>query len=656
MRRGALYLANYTQRSPSVTPVTGFLPMSVVPSYNLNAGGDYPPDTGVNMFFNGQLNQTVVVGYGKVNPVDYYIFPLYTLYDDVTITKVEFYHHTGTGSPTIVYGMADYNDSPVQLASYGGSPTPDIGWITFDDFDPSEFQYVKILAGNYKPAQMRFTATYTPKVPPTLYPLQSIPFSNMCGVNMFEWNYMDDFGDHRAVLPSSRAAMKTFVPLRHYLDWDKLEHVQGQYTFSPSSPGGWDYDVMYTDMHANGFYVMGCIKQQPNWMEAAYPANLQNSQNAPVKYVSGAQADKSLPASYTDYGKVLFQYVARYGSNTTIDPALVTPHTVGPDNTKKIGLNIVNAVEVNNETDAWWQGLNRWQSADEYAANLSACYDGHMGTLGNNVGIKTADPNMVVVMGGTAMTQPWYIRGIVNWSIVNRGFNMDGSVNLPFDRANYHFYANNSGVSQQGGTQGICPEQSIAASVAAPLIYEARLQNIPLDLTEIGYDEVNGSPIYAAPIGSKNTNMVKADWILRSCLQYPRLGINKVYFYWAYDIDPPNPVQFETCALLDYTTTTHRKIAGDYIYQANHLLAGYSYVGYSINADNIITDVYNNGVKNAYVVTSPTQTGRVVNYTLQGVTAPVTVYQPAAGASDMTTVGTSKTFVAGETPLFVMLS
>jgi endoglucanase len=277
-----------------------------------------------------------------------------------------------------------------------------------------------------------------------------------------------------------------------------------------------------------------------------------------------------------------------------------------------------------------------------------------MGTLGNNVGIKTADPNMVVVMGGTAMTEPWYIRGIVNWSIVNRGFNMDGSVNLPFDRMNYHFYANNSGVSQQGGTQGICPEQSIAASVSAPLIYEAQLRNVPLDLTEIGYDEVSGSPIFAPPIGGKTTAMVKADWILRSCLQYPRLGINKVYFYWAYDIDPPNPVEFESCALLDYSAADGRKIAGDYIYQANHLLAGYDYVTYSINPDGIITDVYNNGTKNAYVVTSPTQTGRIINFTLP-ISGAVTVYQPQPGANVMTVVGTSTNFYAGETPSFVIL-
>jgi endoglucanase len=334
IRRASLLIGSKAGTSPPPSPVTGYMPMSPVPSYNLNAGGDYPTGTGVNMFFNGQLNQTVVVGYGKVNPVDVYIFPLYTLYDSVTISEVEFYHHTGTGSPTMVYGLLNYNDTPVLLASYGGSPTPDIGWIPFTGFSPQVFKYIKIVAGNYKPAQMRFTATYTPKVAPTLYPVQLPPFSQMCGVNMFEWNYLDDFGNHRAVLPSSRAAMKTFSQLRHYLDWDKLEHVQGQYTFSPSSPGGWDYDVMYTDMKANGFYVMACIKQQPNWMESAYPSNMQNGENAPVKYVSGAQADKSLPVSYTDYGKVLFQYVARYGSNTTIDPSLVTPHTVGPDNTK----------------------------------------------------------------------------------------------------------------------------------------------------------------------------------------------------------------------------------------------------------------------------------------------------------------------------------
>ena len=62
----------------------------------------------------------------------------------------------------------------------------------------------------------------------------------------------------------------------------------------------------------------------------------------------------------------------------------------------------------------------------EQAALLSACYDGHEGTIGNRkdiVGIRTADPSMPVSMGGLAgatrlaLDNVWIMR---EWFAANR--------------------------------------------------------------------------------------------------------------------------------------------------------------------------------------------------------------------------------------------
>lgn len=46
------------------------------------------------------------------------------------------------------------------------------------------------------------------------------------------------------------------------------------------------------------------------------------------------------------------------------------------------------------------QGRKGYHSPVEYAAALSAFYDGHKGAMGPGYGVKTADPTMKVAMGG----------------------------------------------------------------------------------------------------------------------------------------------------------------------------------------------------------------------------------------------------------------
>ena len=59
-------------------------------------------------------------------------------------------------------------------------------------------------------------------------------------------------------------------------------------------------------------------------------------------------------------------------------------------------------IEVFNEVNNlnWGVSRNTFFSPYEYAAMLSAAYDGHAGALGPGYGARTADPNIKVAMSG----------------------------------------------------------------------------------------------------------------------------------------------------------------------------------------------------------------------------------------------------------------
>lgn len=135
--------------------------------------------------------------------------------------------------------------------------------------------------------------------------------------------------------------------------------------------------------------VLACLKTIPNWIENTYPTNLKDGENTPLRY----GADLTSPASYIEQAQLAFQYIARYGSNTAINPALLSVNTTqrwtGDDvNTIRTGLGLIKYIECDNERDKWWKGRKAYQTGREYAANLSAFYDGHKNTLGQAVGVK----------------------------------------------------------------------------------------------------------------------------------------------------------------------------------------------------------------------------------------------------------------------------
>jgi endoglucanase len=278
--------------------------------------------------------------------------------------------------------------------------------------------------------------------------------------------------------------------------------------------------------------------------------------------------------------------------------------------------------------------------------------------MGPGAGVKNADPSMKVVMGGIATTTTDYIRGMIDWCKEFRGYRADGSVDCPWDIINYHFYANDASTNPtKKQTTGVAPEIARADSFANEFLKMSQQYagNMPVWVTETGYDLNNGSPQRAPVTGRKNAEETQADWILRTSLLYARSGIQRVFFYELYDDNPGNNTRYATCGLLNKDGTN--RAAADFIFQTSKLFGAYTYKE-TINNDPIV-DKYISGDGDMYMLVVPSQTGRTISYSLDiGKAVSAKICRPKAGSSNMDiTLKKANSgkieIVVSETPVFV---
>lgn len=483
------------------------------------------------------------------------------------------------------------------------------------------------------------------------------PFRNYINVNAFEWDVTQQ--DRPDSIDEKRLnLLKSFSGIRHYLDWMRIEHKQGKYTFNPNRNGGWDYDLIYQKLKEANIDVLVDLKDCPEWLMNTYPSDQRGSDNVPSPY----GLDRSKPQSYIIQAKTGFQFAARYGSNKNIDSGLVTVDKSlrwngDKSNTVKIGLGLIKYIECDNERDKWWKGKKAQQSAEEYAANMSAFYDGNKGKMGKNVGVKTADPKMMVVMGGLATANPEFVVKMINWCKKNRGTKKDGTVDLCFDVINYHLYSNNGFINNDNATVGVAPELSNIGSVADKFIKMAtdNANNIPVWITETGYDIEAHTSQRAIAVGKKTSYITQADWNLRTSLLYARKGLQKCMFYMLDDVDINSHIQYSSSGFVNANLT--RRPSADYMLQTKNLLGNYFYNS-TLSAEPIV-DLYKLDKKEMYVLTVPDQKGRTATYELnlgdakQAIIHSLQVGKDATLDKTVNTINGKLIISVSETPVFV---
>lgn len=625
--------------------------------------------TGLQALSDGRVDQNVETGKGKVLHRFEAYYPLQEG-EQMSVERILLYDGADSNEeqPFILSAItADWKR--VQLATFTGSGFN--SWVG-PGGSTREFKLPKLLVNprflvistpSFYPTEMELYGTYAAgkeaAVPTSevLSRQKKVAFKHTTGVNAYEWDF-EDAANPSVIDEWKWQAIRPFSGIRHYMDWEKLEATPGQYTFNPVHAGGWNYDLIYQRCQAAGIEVLACLKTLPQWMIDTYPPEQRDRENVPVTFGK----DFALPASYLEQARVAFQFAARYGRNKNVDPALLKvntrPRWSGDEvNKAKAGLGLIRYMENENERDKWWKGRKAYQTGREYAANLSAFYDGHKNTLGPGAGVKNADPSMLVVMGGLAHPATGYVQGMIDWCKEYRGYKADGSVDLCWDVINYHHYSNDSHTSQGGtATRGMAPEVSNAGKVARDFLRFAHQQarGMPVWITEAGYDLHPGSPFRAMAIKRKSPALTQADWILRSSLLYARWGVEKVFFYQLADDKTGDPGQFATSGLINPDRS--RRPAADYLYQARTLLGEYVYQE-TLQQDPLV-DRYAWKDKTIYAVTVPDEQGREAPVTLQVGTPLAYVYRPQVGKKHMSrelkpTQQGRLTLTATETPLFV---
>lgn len=335
----------------------------------------------------------------------------------------------------------------------------------------------------------------------TAYPL----FGKFMGVNAF----VDD----------PIGLLSPFGTVREYHPWFSWnQQVKKQIVFSPTEQG-FNFDILYSNFKNAGILGIPVLQQSAKWLTGN-----DKSEAKPVPL----GADTYNPASYLDHAQFIFQYAARYGG-TKVDNARLV---LAKNQERKSGLNTLQYFENWNEQDKWWKGKESYFSPYEYAAMSSADFDGHVGTMGKDVGIKNADQDAKLVIGGLADPNIDYIKALKFWCDHNRNGQFIWSV------INIHYYCNDGG-GQFQSFNGISPEQdNLREKLAVFTDYRNKyLPGVELWLSEFGYDVKDDSKQRVHPIGSMNAEQVQAAWLVRSFLAISAAGIDKAHQYMIRDTD-----------------------------------------------------------------------------------------------------------------------
>ncbi|MBE6875728.1 MAG: hypothetical protein E7496_03235 [Ruminococcus sp.] len=191
-----------------------------------------------------------------------------------------------------------------------------------------------------------------------------------------------------AFIDDPMSAMMAGGNIREYHNFNWLYDDNGKIKFTQGTWG--DMDSYYSALKARNISVIPCFQAGSTYISGEKPPEI------PVP--SGA--DTLDPASYTLHAQAFYQVAARYGSNQNID---ISTLNVSDNSEIKTGLNLLNALENSNEPNKTWSGKANFFSPYEQACMCSADYDGHEGTI-PNAGVKTADPNFKLAMGGMLNT------------------------------------------------------------------------------------------------------------------------------------------------------------------------------------------------------------------------------------------------------------
>jgi hypothetical protein len=310
-----------------------------------------------------------------------------------------------------------------------------------------------------------------------------------------------------------------------------------------------------------------------------------------------------------------FVYASRLGKNPNVPDY---PNVGGSENPMTKGGNLVEVFEFGNEWNAFWTGWNGFWNGKSFFYAWSMMYDGHMGTYTNR-GIKQADSSAKLATTGLATDKLDIMYGAYRESKSQRGYNPDGTVNVPWDIINIHMYSS-AGGQYSGSEGGLPPEQGMLRQIREYVWFvENYSPKSELWISEWGWDANQNSPLAAKTYGQyTNGRQVAAMWHVRAMLLFAKEGLDRAQAYRLYqdsNEDDTNSTQFATMAGLRENSPGNvtRTVVGDYFKQIQEF-RNYTY---SSEVNTNITGVYCykfiNGTNTFYALWSEENTNIVSN-------------------------------------------
>jgi Secretion system C-terminal sorting domain len=471
--------------------------------------------------------------------------------------------------------------------------------------------------------------------------------------------------------------VKSFGFAREYHDWaldvgypalnvPDCRHEQVRYRWNPSFDGASTtrFDDLYRQL--DGQICPVPYGNSPFKLGTSYWPGVAALERKPVcewQHSFSFQDPNSLTyelGSYRDYTLWCTQFAARYGKSRTgidnhglanflrgqLDAAEEHPNTMGANN--------VHYLEIWNEQDKNWNFPQHqyYFTPAQYAALLSAVYDGHNGNPSlsvngvegfSHLGVHRVDPSMKIVMGGLSAFRGCYIEEMVKWCDAFRP-----GLPLPFQVVNFHHY-NNDYYSDPRKTpayvwdfqcqdpnsseiqltkKGISPEASglrerLEYSLRRLLVADRRFADMEFWVSETGYDTQDGSTQVAHVDGQDNYE-TQAQWMVRTYLEASaatvfvngrRKAYDRILMYDIRDMENRSPGLFATSgiftSLLDgfspktgyfYLQTLKNTLRG-YRFEADHSVLN---MAFNSNRPMRVYE-YRNGNDWALTVWSPTE-------------------------------------------------
>lgn len=296
----------------------------------------------------------------------------------------------------------------------------------------------------------------------------------------------------------------------------------------------------------------------------------------PINFAYNTIPQRNSNIGHLRAAKGLYVYAERGGTVSALPN-----YTVTSGQRMLKGARLYNMVEPSNEPDAWWSSLDGFWNGKTMFYHWNMAYDGNKGEYADSLaGAKNADPDILVTTSGMATDKVDQLQAAIEQARLVRGYNVDSTINVPFNVVSAHIYPSAEGQFGFGNTGGLPPEQGMFPQLRNYVwLLEHYTPNVQLFISEWGYDQNVNSPLRAGQFGSYSRETVGGFWMVRAMLGMAAIGVDRSQYYrlfqdWPEDNSNTNGTQFATMRLLsqpltDDPTLIVRSMQGNYMAQYN---------------------------------------------------------------------------------------